>query len=357
MSSNDSSSGSAGSDPNLSPDPTLQAATLPRHAVGPDEAERRFEKWHSVDPYPEIPPALLNSADIQDYVSATGMINPFYPEPGKDKLKAASYEVDLLGEYVYYDATGSERSDKIERGQAFVLEANSIAFVTLEPYFRLPDYIALRFNLRITHIYRGLLLGTGPLVDPGFRGRLSIPLHNLTTNDYRLVGGEGLIWVEFTKVSPFRDTAEPPRNPDAPPRQGVRYANKGLAAKSGSGVKDYLRKAEPHRPIQSGIPAATRNAEGAAREAQATTRTFRNIAALAAFAFIVGLASLFIGVLSLLHAVNTRVDNLNSTSTEVAKLQAQLEDLQRQLDSLPAAGAAGSQASPAAPPSSAGSTP
>jgi hypothetical protein len=47
-----------------------------------------------------------------------------------------------------------------------------------------------------------LLLGTGPLVDPGFAGRLFIPLHNLTSEPYTLIGGEGLIWVEFTKISP-----------------------------------------------------------------------------------------------------------------------------------------------------------
>src|SRR5256885_14069412 len=67
--------------------------------------------------------------------------------------------------------------------------------------FRFPDYIAARFNLKIPNVYRGLLLGTGPLVDPGWSGRLSFPLHNLTTNDYEFPGGEEIIWMEFTKLS------------------------------------------------------------------------------------------------------------------------------------------------------------
>ncbi len=47
----------------------------------------------------------------------------------------------------------------------------------------------------------GSLLGTGPLIDPGFVGKLVIPLHNLTDKDWCFRGGEGLIWIEFTKLS------------------------------------------------------------------------------------------------------------------------------------------------------------
>ena len=52
---------------------------------------------------------------------------------------------------------------------SYVFPENSITFVQIESKIRLPNYIALRFNLRIQHVHRGLLLGTGPLVDPGFQ--------------------------------------------------------------------------------------------------------------------------------------------------------------------------------------------
>ena len=55
--------------------------------------------------------------------------------------------------------------------------------------------------MKIDNVYRGLLLGTGPLIDPGFDGILSFPLHNLTSNDYTFIGGERIIWMEFTKLS------------------------------------------------------------------------------------------------------------------------------------------------------------
>lgn len=163
------------------------------------EAEDRFKIYESKDLFPDIAPALLNSADIYDYVRVTGMVWPF--DPSLEKLKSASYEVEFLGEVFYWNEKGEKQTQIIEVDDLFEIKKNSIAFVFLKTKFRLPNYIALRFNLKITHVHRGLLLGTGPLVDPGFVGRLLIPLHNLTSEDYYLTGGKGLIWVEFTKIS------------------------------------------------------------------------------------------------------------------------------------------------------------
>ena len=163
-------------------------------------AQARYEKYYSKDPFPDIQSALLNSADIYNYVAATGMIFPFYPE----KLSGASYEVAIGEKVVWWDEQKQEvhEEDLSKPGSFFKLEPNSIAFVMLEPTFRIPDYMALRFNLKIVHVYKGLLLGTGPLVDPGFVGKLSIPLHNLTANTYTFKHGDSLIQMEFTKLSP-----------------------------------------------------------------------------------------------------------------------------------------------------------
>ena len=170
------------------------------------DASKRFQLFSAMDPYPDIKPALLNSADILKYIITTGMLYPFDIK----QLEGASYEVKLAGKVVYWTDKGKKVVKKIvenpdsenpEEAREFVLEKNSIAFVTLEPMFRIPDYLALRFNLKISHIYKGLLLGTGPLVDPGFVGKLSIPLHNLTGNSYKFEYGKGMIQLEFTKLS------------------------------------------------------------------------------------------------------------------------------------------------------------
>lgn len=241
-----------------------------RFALSEQEAERRFKLYGNIDPYPDILPALLNSADIEDYVAATGMIMPF--KPNKDTLKPASYEVELLGKCIYWDEQGAKQVIFLERGTKFVLKKNSIAFVTLEPTFRLPDYIALRFNLRISHVYKGLLLGTGPLVDPGFTGKLSIPLHNLTNNDYTFQGGEGLIWMEFTKVS--RNSLWHKRSSSLD-QKGEYFPFPGQKNKI-QDVEDYLHKADPHRPIRSSIPGVIQEARedaAQARDAAENART------------------------------------------------------------------------------------
>lgn len=235
------------------------------------KAQSQFEIYRSQDPFPEIAPALLNSADIYDYVATTGMISPFYG----DRLKSASYEVGILGTVVYWDEKGKEFNFVLKKGETFVLRQNSIAFVTPEPFFRLPDYIALRFNLRINLVHRGLLLGTGPLVDPGFVGNLLIPLHNLTTNDYTFRGGDPLIWMEFTKLSPNKRWVEGGGKTDHH-RSGSYVPFPNFKKKLEPSY--YLHEAAGDRPIRSSIPDAVEDARRSAQEAEKKAKSIaRNV--------------------------------------------------------------------------------
>ncbi|MCK5148948.1 hypothetical protein KAR48_19490 [bacterium] len=162
------------------------------------EANVRADLNRYKDPLTEIRPALLNKTDIAKYVSKTGMVYPFDP----NKLKPASYEVELGNEILYWDVDGKKQHlKKLTSKNSITIRKNSITYVGVNSNFNIPYYIALRFNLTITHVHRGLLLGTGPLVDPGFNGILMIPIHNLTTNDYTLRPGDNLIAIEFTKLS------------------------------------------------------------------------------------------------------------------------------------------------------------
>ncbi|MEW6247207.1 MAG: hypothetical protein AB1555_10910 [Nitrospirota bacterium] len=240
----------------------------PELATNDSDAEARFGLAKTTDPFPEIANALLNSADVYDYVRITGMLYPFH----KDKLKSGSYEAAIRGRCLWWDENG-ERHEKLlsdENQDEFPLKANSIAFVQVEPFFRLPDYIALRFNLKITHVHRGILLGTGPLIDPGFVGRLLIPLHNLTTNEYTFKCGEGLIWIEFTKTSPLPGHSGAATNAFGLTRHG-KYVS-FPESKKNLQPEYYLVKASPHRSIRSSIPEVIRRSEEDAREARALAR-------------------------------------------------------------------------------------
>jgi len=248
----------------------------PDMAGSDTDAEARFQLTKNVDPFPEIGEALLNSADISDYVRMTGMLYPFHC----DKLKSGSYEAAILGRCIWWDEKGERQEKQLneENKEEFVLKANSIAFVQVEPFFRLPDYIALRFNLKITHVHRGILLGTGPLIDPGFVGRLLIPLHNLTTNEYMFKCGEGLIWIEFTKTSCL-----PTANRKTPNSLGLTKRGEYIRFPDDKQKKEpeyYFSKASLHKPIRSSIPEAVRESRDAAISSARQVEQARNLVLL-----------------------------------------------------------------------------
>jgi deoxycytidine triphosphate deaminase len=274
--------------------------------------------WRERDPYPNIPPALLNSADIADYVARTGMLYPFYPE----RLKPASYEIALLGKYLYVDSDGKRCRGELRHGDRFVLKKNSIVFLSVEPYFRLPDYIAIRHNLKISNVYKGLLVGTGPLVDPGFIGRLSLPLHNLTNQDYDLIGGEGIIWVEFTKLSPNKAWGA------ATPKDGRlgTYTPFPLAKIELEDVDDYVFKAAgPGRVPSSSIIGVARRAQKAKTTANRTRRTVYSIGIIGIIALLVATFSVIIPAIQLQQQTSTE---LRSQQTQIANLQQMINKLE-----------------------------
>jgi deoxycytidine triphosphate deaminase len=290
------------------------------------EAEICFATYRSLDPYPDIDPALLNSADIYDYVAATGMIWPFDPE----KLKSASYEVKLLGKCVYCDGEGEYVRD-IQNNQPFILKANSIAFVTLEPTFRLPDYIALRFNLKITNVYRGLLLGTGPLVDPGFVGKLSLPLHNLTSNDYKFMGGEPLIWMEFTKLSSHSQW-----NPSSGQASSIFSKAKYKEFRNQPcDVEGYLRKADSQRKIRSSIPNVIQDAQNSAKKSAISAEEAAEKAKSIEFRVTWGsLIAIVVSIIAVL-AANWSIGKLFlDTYDYVSKARTEYDDKTKRIESL-----------------------
>lgn len=310
-----------------------------RFAKTEAEATRRYLTYKSVDPFPSIPPALLNSADISDYVSATGMICPF--DDDSEMLKSASYRVRILGECIYWDDTGAKRTVDLKEGGEFKLRPNSISFVTLEPVFRLPDYLAIRFNLDISHVYKGLLLGTGPLVDPGFVGRLFIPLHNLTANEYTLHAYDSIIWMEFTKLSPIAKWVQS----EAVRIQTGRFREFPARKLQRKTIADYLERAVGREgTVRSSIPVAfqlvqesarlaAESSKEAATSASAAASKVESIqnrvtigASITAILIIATLVAIFIQMFSL---ISDTQQYTRSSAAEVQKLEKRIEELEK----------------------------
>ena len=119
----------------------------------------------------------------------------FYKE---NNLRPASYTLTVGDDYI--DSKG-EVHRLTEDEDSFVFEKNSIVFVSIHEKFDIPFYIIARFNIRVNWVYDGVLLGTGPQVDPGFSGRLSCPLYNLTNNDLTINRRQQFATIDFEKTT------------------------------------------------------------------------------------------------------------------------------------------------------------
>ncbi len=285
------------------------------------DAEKRFLERESTDPFTDIPSGLLNSSDLVDYIKQTGMVFPFDHE--KD-VKSASISCKIGDRYHYWDEEEKLRTIPLEKEEFFTLPANSIAFVETAETFRLPEYIAVRFNLHITLVHRGLLLGTGPLVDPGFAGRLLVPIHNLTNNEYSFKQGGDFIWAEFTKLTPhFKwDGGATEKRSDQP-----KLAPFPVEKRYRDAI-DYFKKAQhdganAHSSIRSSIPSAVKDATDKANEAITYIKWARRIAYVAGIA---GAFGIYFGIYSIIQA---NLDLVGSVKDDVTNLREQIFELEK----------------------------
>lgn len=259
-----------------------------------------------------IPPALLNSADIEAYAT---LLEPKLFEPfDKNHLKPATYEIPFEGDlYLWRDEGKPLEPHALASNGHFTIPPNAIVYVSPATVFHVPHFLALRFNLHIKLVHRGLLLGTGPLVDPGFAGRLLIPLHNLTSQPLVVSGDEGFIWVEVTKISP------------------VRFGKKQVPfppGKRGRSAEDYFKKANQLHPIVSTLDVTAKKLSHYLSE-------FKRFSVLAAVGFVASLFGLGVGVLSLINDTHHYVtDTYKTSSDDLSKVQKRQDDLQVELDSL-----------------------
>lgn len=265
--------------------------------------EQRSSELSNIDPYPQIPPALLNAGYLASYALSTGMIEPF--DIGA-LTKPATYLVPLRGPVRYQDDSGNVQSfflssepvsNELDVRSSFSLRPNSLCYVTLQPRFRMPPYIAGRFNLLIRDVYRGLLVGTGPLVDPGFSGYLSIPVHNFTSNEYILRADEGFVYFEFTKLSFINpeNSAIPIWVPkpveDQPPFPSSKNQRRSL--------DDYIIQATGGRPAQNSIHYQFQRIESVARRAESNIRLINIGAIVGGIVFVLTVLGLLISGIQL----------------------------------------------------------
>jgi hypothetical protein len=175
-------------------------------------------------------------------------------------------------------------------------------------------------------------------VDPGWSGRLSIPLHNLTTNDYEFVGGEELIWMEFTKLSENQRWTD--HTLVSPSRHGVYI--EFPETKRGGDVHTRVASSVANTPVSSSLASALSRADDAANSAKQAETTARDLSRryspAGGIAAVIGLATivaLAIQVLVLKKDSNQGKAQVPSTAaTEIRLLRADVAHLQTTIANL-----------------------
>jgi len=163
-----------------------------------DESKDLREALKYEDGYPKETGILLSNR-IHELCTHGLLISDGYDEK---QLRPASYTLTVGDDYIDSDGVRRKLSEK---NDTFVFKQNSIVFVSMRERLDLPFYIVARFNIRVNWVYDGVLLGTGPQVDPGFSGFLSCPLYNLTNGDLVITRGQPFATIDFEKTTNLLD--------------------------------------------------------------------------------------------------------------------------------------------------------
>lgn len=113
-----------------------------------------------------------------------------------------------------FDANSAETASyDLRLGDQLLFDGGLVSFTHQQPSFSIPPYsfviaeslervdlprfISGRFDLRVSHFMRGMILSNGPQVDPGFEGALFCMLYNASDQPVPVKRGEHFATIEF----------------------------------------------------------------------------------------------------------------------------------------------------------------
>lgn len=139
---------------------------------------------------------LLSDVQIRDEIAAGNIeITPF----DESMLQPASYDLKVGKDAATIPRNGEARMD-LEKEGVMVIPAYAPAIIYSKEHLKLSTYLAGRFGLKSSLSRRGIYASVGPQVDPGFIGRLSVTLFNLTPLPVPLSYGDSFLSLELHRL-------------------------------------------------------------------------------------------------------------------------------------------------------------
>ena len=144
---------------------------------------------------------VLLSDQIAFYAQEYDLIEPFCVEA----LRPAGYCLHVGEEFMI---AGQRYNFEKQKLNDFSIEPYEVAVIKIKEKICLPRFLIGRWDIRVTHAYRGLMWVGGAQVDPGFKGHLYCPIYNLSNRPVRLRRGDELAVIDFVKTTPFREAGK-----------------------------------------------------------------------------------------------------------------------------------------------------
>ena len=145
------------------------------------------------DFYAHVHGVLLSDL-IKRYVRSHSMIQPFC----EDSLEPAGYQM-RVGERYF---RGTQEVELQDNGTLEIKPSEVVIIETIER-LRLPRFLIARWSIKVKLVYNGLLWAGGAQVDPGYYGKLSCPIYNLSTKPVILHKGDKFAMIDFVKTTPY----------------------------------------------------------------------------------------------------------------------------------------------------------
>jgi deoxycytidine triphosphate deaminase len=295
--------------------------------------EKDFEKAISTYPDDNIPSGMLSSPHIAYCIKKYRIIQDY----DMACLGPATYDMRIGGKVLTWEKgekiefTLGEQEDKNKNVRTAVeLRPNSLTFVTTIEKFNLPRDIIARFNLKSKWVHEGLLLGTGPIVDPELKANLLIPLHNFSSQNVSVHYADKIISVEFTK------TLDPNAQLQLPPGEKFEY----IENKSRIFDFDGYRKRIGGKRVESSVSSKFDEYDKAIKDHQKSLVRFSWIGGITLFGTFVGLIVLVFTTWGLISSARTESKEAGNIVKEykeqnvdfrISALKSTVSDLQRQL--------------------------
>ncbi len=124
------------------------------------------------------------------------------------QVQPASYDLRLGAKCYLGDEQKIIQLDA--KNPALCIPPQDVAILSTREVLHMPRDLIGRWNIRIGLIYKGVLLVSGPQVDPGYDGQLYCVVYNFSTKAVILKKDDHIATIDFVTTTPYREHTSRP---------------------------------------------------------------------------------------------------------------------------------------------------